>query len=183
MNVNLIYKQTGYSFQITQFTALSFIYEVTNKVFRIPIGSFKLFYKEQYIPNTQSQVSDYFKKFPIIINVLENKKPNHQNEKSKTNEELVFDIKGIDPTIVNTLRRIMIAEIPTMAIETVIINQNTSIIPDEVLAHRLGLIPILADANDFIEKKPEEDFNEQNSMKFTLNVKCFTDNNGKIINR
>ena len=102
--------------------------------------------------------------------------------KSKTDEELVFDIKGVDPTIVNTLRRIMIAEVPTMAIETVIINQNTSIIPDEVLAHRLGLIPILADANDFIEKKPEEDFNEQNSMKFTLNVKCFTDNNGKIIN-
>ena len=73
--------------------------------------------------------------------------------KSKTDEELVFDIKGIDPTIVNTLRRIMIAEVPTMAIETVIINQNTSIIPDEVLAHRLGLIPILADANDFVEKK------------------------------
>ena len=91
MNVNLIYKQTGYSFQITQFTALSFIYEVTNKVFRIPIGSFKLFYKEQYIPNTQSQVSDYFKKFPIIINVLENKKPNHQNEKSKTNEEKLLN--------------------------------------------------------------------------------------------
>ena len=102
--------------------------------------------------------------------------------KSKTDEELVFDIKGIDPTVVNTLRRIMIAEVPTMAIETVIVNQNTSIIPDEVLAHRLGLIPILADANDFIEKKPEEDFNDQNSMKFTLKVKCFTDKNGKIIN-
>ena len=80
MNVNLIYKQTGYKLQITEFTALSFIYEVTNKVFRIPIESFKLFYKEQYIPNTQSQASEYFKKFPIIINVLENKKPNHQNE-------------------------------------------------------------------------------------------------------
>ena len=72
--------------------------------------------------------------------------------KSKTDEEIIFDIKGVDPTIVNTLRRIMISEVPTMAIETVIINQNTSIIPDEVLAHRLGLIPILADANDFIEK-------------------------------
>jgi DNA-directed RNA polymerase I and III subunit RPAC1 len=102
--------------------------------------------------------------------------------KSKTEEELVFDIKGVDPTIVNTLRRIMIAEVPTMAIETVIINQNTSVIPDEVLAHRLGLIPILADANDFIEKKPEEDFNDRNSMKFSLKVKCFTDKNGKIIN-
>ena len=38
--------------------------------------------------------------------------------------ELIFDIKGIDPTVANTLRRIMIAEIPTMAIETVIINQK-----------------------------------------------------------
>jgi DNA-directed RNA polymerase I and III subunit RPAC1 len=102
--------------------------------------------------------------------------------KSKTDEELVFDIKGVDPTIVNTLRRIMIAEIPTMAIETVIINQNTSIIPDEVLAHRLGLIPILADANNFIEKKPEDEFNDKNSMKFSLKVKCYMDKNGKIIN-
>lgn len=37
------------------------------------------------------------------------------------------------------------SEVPTLAIENVTIYQNTSIIPDEVLAHRLGLIPILAD--------------------------------------
>ena len=102
--------------------------------------------------------------------------------KSKTKEEIVFDIKGIDPTVVNTLRRIMIAEVPTMAIETVIINQNTSIIPDEVLAHRLGLIPILADANDFEEKKENDDFNEKNSIKFIMKVKCEKNKNGKIIN-
>ena len=35
MNVNLVYQQTGYSFQISQFTPLSFIYEVANKVFHI----------------------------------------------------------------------------------------------------------------------------------------------------
>lgn len=102
--------------------------------------------------------------------------------KSKTDEEIIFDIKGVDPTLVNTLRRIMIAEVPTMAIESVIINQNTTIIPDEVLAHRLGLIPILADANDFIEKKPEDEFNDKNSIKFSLKVKCYKDENGKIIN-
>ena len=102
--------------------------------------------------------------------------------KSKTKEEIVFDIKGVDPTVVNTLRRIMIAEVPTMAIETVIINQNTSIIPDEVLAHRLGLIPILADANDFEEKKENDDFNEKNSIKFIMKVKCEKNKNGKIIN-
>ena len=42
-------------------------------------------------------------------------------------------------------RRILIAEVPTMAIEKVVILNNTSMIKDEVLAHRLGLVPILAD--------------------------------------
>jgi DNA-directed RNA polymerase I and III subunit RPAC1 len=47
------------------------------------------------------------------------------------------------------LRRILIAEIPTMAIEKVNMWQNTSIIPDENLAHRLGLVPIKADPREF----------------------------------
>ena len=129
--------------------------------------------KNNYIENYSDNINWTTEVFDKMTNI---------EIKSKTEEELVFDIKGVDPTIVNTLRRIMIAEVPTMAIETVIINQNTSVIPDEVLAHRLGLIPILADANDFTEKKPEEDFNDRNSMKFSLKVKCFTDKNGKIIN-
>ena len=66
MNINLIFQQTGYSFQISQFTPLSFIYEVTNKVFHIPAGNIKLFYKEQYVPNEQTYASIYFKKFPVI---------------------------------------------------------------------------------------------------------------------
>ena len=40
-------------------------------------------------------------------------------------------------------------QVPTMAIEKVIIYQNTSIIQDEVLSHRLGLIPIRADPRRF----------------------------------
>lgn len=41
------------------------------------------------------------------------------------------------------------AKVPTMAIEKVFIYNNTSIIQDEVLAHRLGLIPIKADPRLF----------------------------------
>lgn len=36
-----------------------------------------------------------------------------------------------------------------MAIENVYIFDNTSVIQDEVLAHRLGLVPIRADAEEF----------------------------------
>ena len=109
------------------------------KIIKITNEGLKNKYIEDY-EDTINWTPETFKKMTVI------------EIKSKTEEELVFDIKGVEPTVVNTLRRIMIAEIPTMAIESVIINQNTSIIPDEVLAHRLGLIPIMADANDFIEK-------------------------------
>ena len=50
--------------------------------------------------------------------------------------------------------------------------QNTSIIHDEVLAHRLGMIPIVADPDEFIFKKTNDEFNEHNSLKFKLHVMC-----------
>ncbi len=64
-------------------------------------------------------------------------------------EEIVFDLIGAEPPLANALRRILLAEIPTMAIEKVTMWQNTSIIPDENLAHRVGLIPIKADPRLF----------------------------------
>lgn len=69
-----------------------------------------------------------------------------------------------------------------MAIEAVNLSQNTSIIPDEVLCHRLGLIPIFADANEFQYKREDEDFTEFNSITFKLHVKCERKPNGDIIN-
>ena len=90
----------------------------------------------------------------------------------KTKEKIVFDISGIEPPLANALRRIMIAEIPTMAIEKVNLWQNTSIIPDENLAHRLGLVPILADPRMFEDRGADQEFSENNSIKFNLHVKC-----------
>jgi DNA-directed RNA polymerase I and III subunit RPAC1 len=100
---------------------------------------------------------------------------------SLNNEEIVFDIIGIEPPLANALRRILISEIPTMAIENINLYQNTSVIPDEVLSHRLGLIPIYADANEFQYKKPSEDFNEFNSINFKLHIKCDKDKQTGLI--
>jgi DNA-directed RNA polymerase I and III subunit RPAC1 len=63
--------------------------------------------------------------------------------------EMEFDLVGVDASIANAFRRILIAEVPTMAIETVYVFNNTSVIQDEVLAHRLGLIPIKANPEKF----------------------------------
>lgn len=53
----------------------------------------------------------------------------------------VFSLVGVDASVANAFRRILLAELPTIAIEDVFVYNNTSIIQDEVLCHRLGLIP------------------------------------------
>ncbi len=61
-------------------------------------------------------------------------------EKSK--EEIKFEIDNINPAFANALRRIMMMEAPTLAIEDVNFRANDSPLFDEVIAHRLGLIPL-----------------------------------------
>ena len=56
---------------------------------------------------------------------------------------------GIDAAIANSFRRILLSEVPTMAIDRVYIYNNTSVIQDEVLAHRIGLIPLKANPDHF----------------------------------
>ena len=58
-----------------------------------------------------------------------------------------------------------------MAIEKVHLYQNTSVVPDEVLVHRIGLIPILADARKF-NKLSGQEMDTSNTLVFTLKVKC-----------
>ena len=59
--------------------------------------------------------------------------------------EIVFDLVGVDVSIANALRRIMLAEVPTVAVEHVWIAANSGIVQDEILSHRVGLVPIGVD--------------------------------------
>ncbi|KAJ4948793.1 DNA-directed RNA polymerases I and III subunit RPAC1 isoform X1 [Gymnodraco acuticeps] len=88
-----------------------------------------------------------------------------------------FDMVGIDAAIANAFRRILLAEVPTMAIEKVFIYNNTSIVQDEVLAHRLGLVPIKADPRlfeyrDAGEESAEEQGSEIDTIQLQLKIKC-----------
>ncbi|MBP7120078.1 MAG: DNA-directed RNA polymerase subunit D [Methanolinea sp.] len=61
-----------------------------------------------------------------------------------------FTLSGTAQPFANALRRAMIGEVPTLAIEDVRIYDNTSALFDEMLGHRLGLIPIRTDLECYI---------------------------------
>ena len=74
----------------------------------------------------------------------------------------MFSLINIDASIANAFRRILIAEIPTLAIETVFVQNNTSIVQDEVFAARLGLVPLTGarsglDWLSYVAKNPTDD--------------------------
>ena len=62
--------------------------------------------------------------------------------------EIKFILSETDTSVANALRRIMIAEVPTLAIDLVEFAENTTVLNDEYIAHRLGLLPIRYSAPD-----------------------------------
>jgi len=70
---------------------------------------------------------------------------------SKDNQKISVKLKGVPLRYANALRRICLNGVPVFAIDTVDIIENSSVLPDEGLAHRLGLIPITTDLSRFNE--------------------------------
>jgi len=64
----------------------------------------------------------------------------------KNKEKVRFTIDDINSALAGELRRIMISGIPTMAIEWVDFVKNDSVLWDEIIANRIGLIPLVYDA-------------------------------------
>lgn len=87
-----------------------------------------------------------------------------------------FVLENVDISFANSLRRVMIADIPTVAIDMVEFDTNTTVLPDEFIAHRLGMIPLVsANCDEAIRYSRDCTCLEscQNcSIELILNVAC-----------
>ena len=72
----------------------------------------------------------------------------------KNDINLRIAVRDADVPLMNALRRLALAEVPCMAIEEVVMIENSSILQDEIIAHRLGLTPLKTDLDAY--STPEE---------------------------
>lgn len=69
---------------------------------------------------------------------------------SLTEGTVRFLIEGVNTAFVNSLRRTMVAEVPTMTIEDIFYFDNSSLVPDEILANRIGFTPLKTDLDSYV---------------------------------
>ena len=81
---------------------------------------------------------------------------------SHNEQKISIKLKGIPLQYANALRRICLNGVPIYAIDTVDILVNSSVLADEGIAHRLGLIPLKT------ELSAVQQNNESDKIMFTL---------------
>lgn len=98
----------------------------------------------------------------------------HDLGRSKDETKMRFMLKGVSTAYANSLRRIMINKVPTLAIEEIEFRKNSSALYDENIAHRLGLIPLETDLDSYVlpsKCKCEGKGCAQCQLKLTLKAK------------
>ncbi|KAJ3023564.1 45 kDa subunit of RNA polymerase II [Thoreauomyces humboldtii] len=106
--------------------------------------------------------------------------------KEVTQNTVTFVLSNTDLSLANALRRVMIAEVPTIAIDLVDFETNTTVLADEFIAHRLGLIPIVSTQASSINYRHEctcVTYCPECSVDFTLNVSCTSNNPMSVYSR
>ena len=70
---------------------------------------------------------------------------------SQDKQQISVKLKGIPLQHANALRRICLNGIPIFSIDTADIIENSSVLADEGIVHRLGMIPLKTDLSRFVE--------------------------------
>ncbi|KAH0784966.1 RNA polymerase II core subunit [Histomonas meleagridis] len=99
------------------------------------------------------------------------------------NNHIEFELTNVSTAFANALRRVMISEVPTMSFDDLYFRQNTSPLPDEFIAHRIGLLPIHSDEVDKLRYRDDCDCIEgcpRCRVRYVINVKC-TDDTPRLV--
>jgi len=62
-----------------------------------------------------------------------------------------FLVRGITPAFANGIRRAMVAGVPTFSVDTIRVIENTSVMFDEQIGLRLGLVPLTTPESGYVE--------------------------------
>lgn len=75
---------------------------------------------------------------------------------SRTSSRMELLFEGFKPEEVNALRRLILSDVPTLAVDFIYVYDNSSPVPDEIIAHRLGLLVL--DSEEALDrmKQPED---------------------------
>ncbi|XP_038993302.1 DNA-directed RNA polymerases II, IV and V subunit 3-like, partial [Hibiscus syriacus] len=92
-----------------------------------------------------------------------------------------FELRDTDAFIANALYRVMIAEVPTIAIDLIKFKGNSSILNDQLIAHQLSLIPLTSERAMSMQFSRDCDACDSDgqfefcSVEFHLRAKCMND--------
>ena len=70
----------------------------------------------------------------------------------KGDRKTKFTIKGVNPAFVNGIRRAIQVSVKSFAVDSINIYENTSVMFNEMLAHRMGMLPIQTDPKTYKNK-------------------------------
>ena len=90
---------------------------------------------------------------------------------TSNDKKISVKLKGVSSHYANALRRICLNGVPVFAIDAVDIIENTSVLPDEGIAHALGLIPL----------KTELDGSDETNSRVMLVLDSEATENTKVV--
>jgi len=92
-----------------------------------------------------------------------------------------FKLKGTSTSLANCLRRTILAEVPTLAIEDLVIDENQSPMSDEQIAHILGLVPLTTPPDRYVFPEDCENKREDQKCRATLTIDVQAQDNVRTV--